>query len=178
MEKGGRAARFEDPIAWLEAAEIVHINRQTVDEQAPLMTRGGNYFKLYMADTGLMFKKYDLAAEAFLDNTLYNNLSSRFRGALAENYVMQALVANGIKPFYWANKGLTSEIDFIFSDRFGQVVPLEVKSGKNVQSASLGKFPGISKAPYAMRLSMNNFGFENNIFSVPLYAAFCINASV
>ena len=29
---------------------------------------------------------------------------------------------------------------------------------------------------YAIRISAKNFGFDNDIKSVPLYATFCINA--
>ncbi|MDR1653467.1 MAG: hypothetical protein LBS01_07470 [Prevotellaceae bacterium] len=32
------------------------------------------------------------------------------------------------------------------------------------------------KPEYAVRISGKNFGFENNIKSVPLYAVHCINA--
>ena len=31
------------------------------------------------------------------------------------------------------------------------------------------------KPKYGIRLSTKNFGFKNNIKSVPLYAVFCIN---
>ena len=31
---------------------------------------------------------------------------------------------------------------------------------------------------YAIRISSKNFGFKNNIKSVPLYAVFCINLDI
>ena len=57
----------------------------------------------------------------------------------------------------------------------GDIIPVEVKVADNVRAKSLGVFIkkyGIQKA---IRISCMNFGFENNIKSVPLYAAFAIN---
>lgn len=34
------------------------------------------------------------------------------------------------------------------------------------------------KPKYGIRLSSKNFGFENNIKSIPLYAVFCINKKI
>ncbi|MDR1938621.1 MAG: hypothetical protein LBQ73_09035 [Tannerellaceae bacterium] len=54
------------------------------------------------------------------------------------------------------------------------VIPIEVKKGKRNRSKSLGVFVEKYKSPYSIRISKKNFGFENGIKSVPLYAAFCI----
>lgn len=175
VKTGGRSDQFEGPLGWLEAAEMIKLNRQTTQTSAPLEARAGNYFKVYMEDTGLLFKKYGLKETAFLDESSYQVLSANFRGALAENYVMQALTSNDIKTHYWADKSGAHEVEFIFSDGLGRLVPIEVKSGSNVRAKSLRYFLDKSYAPYGIRISSKNFGFDNGIFSVPLYAAFCIN---
>jgi hypothetical protein len=54
------------------------------------------------------------------------------------------------------------------------VVPVEVKRGTNTRSRSLTLFMKQYHCPYSIRISQKNFGFENNIKSVPLYAVFCI----
>ena len=176
--KGGRAKQFAAPIGWLESAEIVTLNHQTNDVHAPLTERtDGSFFKVYLPDTGLLYCRYNLAAEAFLDDAGRAALSSRFRGALAENYAMQCLVANGIEPFYWSKGSAShSEVEFLVQDRMGSVVPVEVKSGKNVASASLSAFMEKSGCPLAVRASERNFGFDGALFSVPLYALFCLEA--
>ena len=46
--------------------------------------------------------------------------------------------------------------------------------GSSVKSISLNTYIKEVKPKYAIRLSAKNFGFENNIKSVPLYAVFCI----
>jgi len=120
-----------------------------------------------------MFYKFNLAAEAYLDKSLRQALSARFTGALAENYIMQALTANSLQPFYWT-QGNTSqyEVEFVLQTRHGGLVPIEVKSGRNVSSASLRNFVDKSKAPYAIRFSSKNIGYEGGILSLPLYAAY------
>ena len=42
-------------------------------------------------------------------------------------------------------------------------------------SKSLRYYMEKYKPKYAIRISTKNFGFENNIKSIPLYAVFCIN---
>lgn len=175
--KGGRERQFRTPLACLEAAELVSLNYQTNDVAAPLNARGGgSFFKVYLLDTGLMFFRCNLDTETFLNPSGRKSLSAAFRGALAENYVMQAFVANGLETFYWA-EGTTArfEVEFVMQSRRGQVIPFEVKSGANVRSASLRRFMEKSEAPCAVRLSAKNFGMENKTYSVPLYAAFCLD---
>jgi len=86
---------------------------------------------------------------------------------------MQALVANGINPYYWTSNG-KAEVDFIFQDRKGNIVPLEAKSSENVRSKSLRSYTDKYKPRYSIRVSAKNFGFEGGIKSIPLYAVFCL----
>lgn len=127
-------------------------------------------FKVYMVDTGLLCSKFDIAA-----NVIINSPPSfeGFKGALAENYVMQALVTNGFTPYYWGAPG-KAELDFVMQDREGNIIPLETKAADNVKAKSLMTFVSKYTPPYSIRVSAKNFGFENNIKSVPLYAVFCI----
>jgi len=73
---------------------------------------------------------------------------------------------------YWQSEG-KAEVDFILQLK-GKVVPLEVKKGMRTRSKSLSVFTSKYKTEYAIRISKKNFGFENGILSVPLYAVFCI----
>ena len=96
-----------------------------------------------------------------------------FKGALTENYIMQALVTAGIQPYYWTLQQ-NAELDFVFQDRQGNIIPLEAKSAEHVRAKSLGMFMKRYDCPYAIRVSARNFGFENGIQSIPLYALFCL----
>jgi predicted AAA+ superfamily ATPase len=86
--------------------------------------------------------------------------------------VIQTFTANKIPLFYW-NSGNRAEVDFVANLAEG-IIPIEVKSGRNVGSKSLNVYVEKYKPPYAIRISVKNYGFENGIKSVPLYAAFCV----
>ena len=65
------------------------------------------------------------------------------------------------------------EVDFVISLK-GKIIPVEVKSGEHITAVSLHEYTQLFKPAYSIRISEKNFGLENNIKSVPLYAVFCI----
>ena len=75
---------------------------------------------------------------------------------------------------YWIQLETKAELDFVMQDRGGNILPLEGKSADNVKAKSLRTFVKLYEPPYAIRVSAKNFGFENNIKSIPLYALFCL----
>nr|AGS54259.1 putative ATPase (AAA+ superfamily) [uncultured bacterium contig00092] len=94
------------------------------------------------------------------------------KGAITENYIAQQLNANGHKLYYWESNN-KAELDFVIQIE-NKIIPIEAKSWEAVRSQSLETFRkkyGIEKA---IRISAKNFGFENGIKSVPLYAAWCV----
>lgn len=113
---------------------------------------------MYMADTGLMFSKFGIGANVFLNPDTAMLLSSDFRDALAENAVMQALTANGMRTFYWTPKGEASgELDFVFADDRARVIPLEVKSARNVTAKTLLKFVREARSPSGLSAVRTRF---------------------
>lgn len=96
-----------------------------------------------------------------------------FKGALTENYVAFTLTVNGYTPYYWESKG-QSEVDFLIQDNLGNIIPIQVKAADNVRTKSLNEYIKRYSPPYVIRVSGKNFGFENGIKSVPLYATFLI----
>lgn len=56
----------------------------------------------------------------------------------------------------------------------GAIVPIEVKSGSRTVSKCFQNYMQKCDAPYGIRISEKNFGFENNVLSIPLYAVLCI----
>ena len=171
IKSGARAKDYEVALDWLKAAGMINKCVHVTEGKMPLSAYAENEaFKVYMVDTGVLCSKLDIP----VNTVLYTPHSFEgFKGALAENYVMQALVANGINPYYWSSPG-KAEVDFVFQDRNGNIVPLEVKSAENVRSKSLRNYIDIYKPAYSIRISARNFGFENGIKSIPLYAAFCL----
>ena len=126
-----------------------------------------DHFKLYLSDIGILLNmlqvKYN---DIILDNLL------QYKGIIAENYVATQLVAKNIPLMYWES-GNQAEIDFILYNNDG-IIPIEVKANDNVGSQSLNVYIKRYQPKYAIRISTKNFGFDNNIKSIPLYATFCI----
>jgi predicted AAA+ superfamily ATPase len=122
-----------------------------------------------MSDIGLLTLRYEMPLQTILCNIDADNT---FLGAMTENYVAQCFAAKGYKLLYWTSEG-KAEVDFVLQ-KDGKAVPIEVKKGRRNRSKSLVVFIEKYKSEYAIRISKKNFGFENGIKSVPLYAVFCI----
>ena len=170
VRSGGRAATYESAISWLSTAGLVTRCQRVGDARIPLrMQEDAGAFKIYLCDTGLLCRFAGLGYQLVMSaaNRAFLDL-----GGIVENYVAQALTANGIAPRYWTSN--TAEVDFVVEDGSVQPVPLEVKSSENVRSRSLSSYREKYTPRVSMRLSPKNFGFAGGVKSVPLYAAFCI----
>jgi predicted AAA+ superfamily ATPase len=96
---------------------------------------------------------------------VFNN----FKGALAEQYVLQEFKASGkeLKIFYWA-KDSGAELDFLVQYN-GWIIPVEVKSAENRQSKSLKTYIKYYLPKAAIRTSLVEYGFKDSLYSIPLY---------
>ncbi|MHC1776372.1 MAG: ATP-binding protein [Lentimicrobium sp.] len=170
VQKGGSATIFGESIEWLRYSGVVFKCQKITQGKMPVKVYADlSDFKLYMSDSGMLIMQSGIATQFILSPLETENT---FMGAIAENYVAQALATNLIPLYYWKNEN-TAEVDFVIQKGV-DVIPIEVKYGVRVRSKSLGIFMSQYKCPFGIRLSKKNFGFENNIKSVPLYAAFCI----
>ena len=170
VQKGGTSTIFGVAIDWLESAGIVNKCTKIETGYFPIdVYRDLSDFKLYMGDTGLLVLKSGISPNLILN--VDEKIEMPFIGAVAENYVAQCLTANKYSLYYWT--GAKSEADFVIQKN-DTIIPIEVKAGKNTRSKSLGVFAEKYKSKYSIRISTKNFGFENNIFSVPLYAVWLI----
>ncbi len=125
-------------------------------------------FKIYLSDVGILTCMSEIKfPDIMLDKTFI------YKGAITENYIAQELTSKGESLYYWTSNR-NAEIDFVLYSNEDGIIPIEVKSGSNVKSISLNIYAKEYKPKYSIRFSTRNFGFENNIKSIPLYAAFCI----
>ena len=171
--KGGTAKIFGEAIEWLILAGTVHKCKLITHGFIPISAQEDHSdFKIYMSDVGLLNTKTQMPVQMLLSAIETDNT---FLGSVAENYVGQALAANGIALRYWKNDN-TQEVEFILQDGMN-VIPVEVKKGKKVDAISLNNFKKTYNCPFAYRISGKNFGFANGIKAVPLYAVFCIEAN-
>ena len=171
IKKGARAAEFENAIEWLVSANLVHKIYRAEQIMKPLENyRDIDDFKIYLSDIGLLMAQKDVSLNdiLFMESELTD-----FKGGMTENYVENCLVSSGFKTHFWRNDKGTKEVDFIVNID-GKLIPIEVKSGDHTGSDSLNDYIRLFNPDYSIRISEKNFGFENHIKSVPLYAAFCI----
>lgn len=171
IKTGARASNYESAIDWLVASAAINKCTKVTQGNAPLTAFAEHSsFKIYMADTGLLCARYGFSPELLRHESAgWHSI----KGALTENYVANTLIGNGYLPFYWESQG-KAELDFVIQNQAGEVIPIEVKSSDNVRSKSLQQYIIRYKPLWSLRISAKNFGFESNIKSVPLYAAFCI----
>jgi predicted AAA+ superfamily ATPase len=170
VQKGGSSTIFGESIEWLKYAGVVLKCQKTTQGALPIKVYVDlSDFKLYMSDVGMLTMQSGMGAQAILSPL---EVESPFMGAIAENYVAQAFSANLIPLLYWKNDN-TAEVDFVIQKGV-DVIPVEVKAGVWGRSKSMNIFMTKYKSAYGIRISKKNFGFENGVKSVPLYAAFCI----
>lgn len=169
ISKGGTSALFGAAILWLKNSGIVN-QVFKVKPQIPLeMYKDLASFKLYMSDVGLFVNK---ARYPLYQIDLKTQPTMISMGPLTENYVANELRNNEYDLYYWESNG-TAELDFLIQKE-NDIIPIEVKSNVRTKSKSLNLYMNEYKPKYAIRISEKNFGLENGIKSVPLYAVFCI----
>lgn len=168
IEQYARRRDYESSLDWLIASKLVIPCYFVNKFETPLKGfMDEEKFKLYLSDTGLLTELLEIPR-----NKILLNENFQYKGVITGNYVANELQTNGINLYYWA-KNQVAEIDFLIDTSKG-VIPIEVKANENKKSKSLNYFMKENKINFAIRISANNFGFENNIKSVPLYAVFCI----
>jgi uncharacterized protein len=169
-QRGGTATIFGEAIEWLIHAGITLKCQRLEHGYIPVNAYVDLInFKLYMADIGILTLRSKMPLQTILSPVEVDNT---FLGAMTENYVAQVFTTKGYDLMYWQSDG-KAEVDFVLQID-DAVIPVEVKKGTRNRSKSLGIFVEKYKSPYSIRISKKNFGFENRIKSVPLYAAFCI----
>ncbi|HWT75348.1 MAG TPA: ATP-binding protein [Mobilitalea sp.] len=168
IAQGGKASLFGASIDWLLAAGIVTKCERVEHGIHPLeIYKNLSAFKLYMSDVGLLTTKAGTTAYDIISGNDYI-----FIGALTENYIANILEMNRYKLYYWSSGG-EAELDFII-EQDGKVVPIEVKAREHTKSRSLSFFHSKYKAEKTIRFSSRNFGWENGIEAIPLYAAWLV----
>lgn len=169
-----RAKDYKTALAWLTSANVVLRCKRVIEGKYPLaLYEDQASFKVYYSDVGLLTMRMSIAPNAILQPY---NLSDKTRGMMAESYVAEQLTANGFPLHYWTS-GNSAEIDFVIQQDACSV-PVEVKSSDNVKAKSLQTYVKNYSPKYSFRVSAKNFGNENGIRSVPLYAIFCLHPEI
>ena len=163
----GRYDRLAGPISWLEAAGLVYKVPIVSNTNSPLSAQTkDSSFKLQMFDVGLLGSIADLSPHRIMLSDY-----GTFKGYFVENYILQSLMSIGIKPLYCWQEG-KSEVEFLY-EHHGEVIPIEVKSGKNLRAKSLGVF--MQKYSPKTRVKYSSLPYkmshDGSLYSLPLYSS-------
>ena len=106
-----------------------------------------------------------------LKNLHYGNtLFVEFKGALAEQFVLQELISEtDFTPYYYGSESATFEQDFLIQKEM-DIIPIEVKAETNVRSQSLKAFYDKYKPARSVRFSLLPYKNQGWMTNVPLYA--------
>lgn len=171
IRQGGRGRDYKDAIAWLEDAGLVTRVSRISKPGLPLKTYEDSLsFKLFMLDIGLLGAALGLDSRTVLEG---DALYAQGKGAMAEQYVCQQLVfANKGTPYYWSSDRAQSkaEVDFLY-EADGTLIPLEVKSDRNVHSRSLAQFAQQFGIKRCQRLSPASYEDQGWLVNLPLFMA-------
>jgi predicted AAA+ superfamily ATPase len=108
---------------------------------------------------------------AEMDTSVYTSEApgfAEFKGALAENYILQSLVAQYEKTLRYWTSGNTAEIDFILNIG-NEIIPIEVKADTNTVGKSLIEYQKKYNPRIRIRYSMKNLNLNGNLLNIPLF---------
>lgn len=172
VKQGARSKDLEDALEWIVNAGIAYKLNLVPTPEIPLSGMADHtYFKVYMADVGLLRKKSNINYRTILEG---DAAYIYFKGALTENYVMTQLKAMDIGAYFWRTKA-DAEIDFI-TDYEGILIPIEVKAADNTKAKSLHLFCNRYEPKLAFKTSLKNVGDNmdktTHVWCIPLYTLF------
>lgn len=166
--RGARAKSHETALQWLIDAGLLLRSNLISQPGAPLshyVEEGA--FKLYPLDVGLLTAQLGIDAKSIV---LGNALFTHSKGACVESFVAQELTAAGLRTLFYWTSGNDAEVDFLI-ERGGSIVPVEVKSGSNSRSKSLGVFRSRFAPQISVCLSPKPAASVRGLYEMPLYAA-------
>lgn len=168
VRPGARAREYEDALTWLKNAGLLYKVSLCATPQLPLKSYENlSIFKIYCLDIGLLRVLAEMDADIYLND---NSGFKEFKGALAENYVLQSLITQGVRcSRYWAS-GNKAEVEFIIQHA-STVIPIEVKSGTSVTGRSLVEYNKKYSPELRLRFSMLNLKKDDNFVNLPLFLA-------
>lgn len=168
VKNGARAREYEDGLLWLQHAGLIYRVFCSSKPCLPISAYDDlSAFKIYVCDVGLLRAMAQLPPGVFWSE---NPLYMEFKGAMAENIVLQSLIAQfEVTPRYWASTG-TAEVDFLLQHGV-MLSPVEVKAGTSLNGKSLAVYRNQFAPEIALRYSMNNLHKDESLLNIPIFMA-------
>ena len=165
LKENSKTRDFYTAINWLSMAHIINQSFQLKEHVSmPLIQENESYFRLYLNDIGMFSYQSDINAASFLSNDRENVLS----GIFYENFIANELKVKGHNLFYWKGKD-SAELEFIVESN-NELYPIDVKKNKGSLN-SLKKFSDHNKFEFAIKVSRNNYGYNDTqkLLTIPFY---------
>lgn len=168
-----KSRELKEALLLLETAGILYRVRKSSGAGIPLESHANDrYFKVIFLDIGLMHAINGIRDELVLGE----NLTDIYKGALAEQFVGQELMAYASPHYkdglyYWAReeKNSHAEIDYLIQ-RNGRIIPVEVKSGPTGRMKSMKLYRDAYHPDLAVKISQAMYNDKQDILELPLYA--------
>ncbi|MCK4529616.1 MAG: ATP-binding protein [Candidatus Marinimicrobia bacterium] len=168
-----KSRELKEALTLLETAGILYRVKNTSGAGIPLESHAKDrYFKVIFLDIGLMHTINGMDQEIVLGD----NLTDIYKGALAEQFVGQELLAytspyHKESLYYWARdkRGSSAEIDYLIQTSH-QIVPLEIKSGSTGRMKSMKLYRDAYNPKQAIKISQAPYSDQHDILELPLYA--------
>ena len=166
IKDGGRSKEYENALTFLHNNGFIYKCYKLTDIKSPISNfKDKDNFKVYMNDTGLLYKKLKMNKVIF-DNDDQQKL------ILYENSVAISLISCGFSLFYYQSDG-KAYIDFVIQTRTGNIIPIELVPFNKTKSKALSVYMNKFKPNEAIRVTQDNFCIKKGVRYIPLYATFC-----
>ena len=169
-----RFSQVTDHFLWLSEAGVA-LPAYNVSAPVPPLLVGEqhNLFKLFYLDIGMLMSSYPKKVAQEIFNGTPEGSFGMNMGAAFEGFVAQELKAHGFKLRYFTSKKI-GELDFVEETLDGDVLAIEVKSGKRYRShaaldnALATKGYGIDRA---LVLAESNIFRDGDVLYLPIFMA-------
>ena len=169
LNENAKFERYHNSFLWLKNAGVAIPVYNVEEPKVPLLlSRSRNLFKLFQNDIGLLAAQY---SDGIQLRIITGDNDINF-GSIYENAVAQELTAHGLNPYYYNNKK-RGELDFIV-EMGGNVLPIEVKSGKDYQThRALSNIMECDEygIPRAVIFNNDNMKIDGKLVYAPIYMA-------
>ena len=165
LRTGARSKDYEDALMWLEEAGMIYRIYNISQPGMPLSAyQETNAFKVYACDCGLL-RRLALLPAAVITDPIANY--TEFKGAMAENAVLQSLLPllDGQMPCYWTSAA-SAEVEYVLQWN-ENIIPIEVKAEGNINGNSLSVYNKKYAPKYRIRYSTLNLQYNGGLISCP-----------
>ncbi len=169
-----RFSQATDQFLWLSEAGVALPVYSVSAPTAPLLVgEQRNLLKLFYLDVGMLMSSYSKKATQEVFDGAAEGAFGMNMGAAYEGFVAQELKAHGFKLRYFSSKKV-GELDFVEETLAGEVLAIEVKSGKRykthaaLDNALATKGYGIDRA---LVFAESNLFCDGDVLYMPIFMA-------